>query len=53
MVAFANVAGCFLDPVLLFNGAESSKATIQKMVHEAGFENALVLMKRGKASMED
>jgi hypothetical protein len=51
--AFANVAGCFLDPILLFNGADSSKASMQKMVQEAGFENALVLMKRGKASMDD
>jgi hypothetical protein len=51
--AFANVAGCFLDPVLLFTGAESNKASMQKMVEEAGFENALVLMKKGKASMDD
>ncbi len=51
--AFANVAGCFLDPVLLFTGAESNKASMQKMVQEAGFENALVLMKKGKASMDD
>jgi hypothetical protein len=27
--AFANVAGC-LDPILLFTGAESSKAAVQK-----------------------
>ncbi len=36
--AFANVAGCFLDPILLFTGAESNKGSMQKMVQEAGFE---------------
>jgi hypothetical protein len=25
-----NVAGCFLDPILLFTGAESNKASMQK-----------------------
>jgi hypothetical protein len=51
--AFANVAGCFLDPILLFTGAESNKVSVQKMVQEAGFDNALVLMKRDNASMDD
>jgi hypothetical protein len=40
--------GFFLDPILIFTGAASSKLGIEKMVEEAGFKNALVLMKRGK-----
>jgi hypothetical protein len=45
--------GGFLDPILLFTGAESNKLAMQKLVHESGFQNALVLMKKRKASMDD
>jgi hypothetical protein len=51
--ACANLAGVFLDPILLFTGAESNKLKMEKVVREVGFENALILMKRGKASMDD
>ncbi len=34
-------------------GAESSKAKLTQQLKETGFENPLVLMKKGKASMDD
>ncbi len=35
--ACANLLGFFLDPILLFTGAASSKAGVEKLVREAGF----------------
>ncbi len=51
--AVANLLGTFLDPLLLFTGAESSRASLTKLCENAGFKNALLLMKKGKASMDD
>jgi hypothetical protein len=51
--ATANLCGEFLDPAFLFVGAQSSKAGLTKQLREVGFENPLVLMKKGKASMDD
>jgi hypothetical protein len=51
--ATANLNGDHLDPVFLFVGAESSKAKLTTQLKETGFENPLVLMKKGKASMDD
>ena len=51
--AFVNVAGDFLEPIFLFCGAESSQPNIRRKLLAAGFENPCVLMKKGKASMDD
>ena len=51
--ADANVLGQFLDPLLLFTGSDSSKANLTTLCKNAGFGNALVLMKKNKASMDD
>jgi hypothetical protein len=51
--ACANLKGVFLDPILLFTGAESNKSKMETAVREVGFANALILLKRGKASMDD
>jgi hypothetical protein len=48
--ACANLKGFFLDPILLFTGAESK---MEASVRAVGFKNALSLFKRGKASMDD
>ncbi len=45
--------GCFLDPILLFTGAESNKSKMETAVREVGFANTLILLKRGKASIDD
>ena len=51
--ATANLNEDHLDPVFLSVGAEASKLKMTTHLKEAGFENPLVLMKRGKASMDD
>jgi hypothetical protein len=51
--AFVNVAGDFLEPIFLFCGAESSQPNSHRKLLAAGFENPCVLMKKGKASMDD
>ena len=51
--ATANLCGDYLDPAFLFVGAQSSKANLTKQLLDVGFENPLVLMKKGKASMDD
>ena len=48
----ANLEGKFLDPTFLFTGALSSQAGMTTRIKNAGFENPLVLLKRGKASMD-
>jgi hypothetical protein len=48
----ANLEGKFLDPTFLFSGALSSHAGMTQRIKDAGFENPLVLLKRGKASMD-
>jgi hypothetical protein len=53
MGAFVNVAGDFLEPIFLLCGAESSQPNILRKRLAAGFENPCVLMKKGKASMDD
>jgi hypothetical protein len=50
--ATANLSGDFLDPTFLFVGAQSSKPKLTKQLRDLGFENPLVLMKKGKASMD-
>ena len=51
--AIANLEGEFLDPVFLFTGAQSSKANLAAKMKQNGLHNPLVLMKKGKASMDD
>jgi hypothetical protein len=51
--ATANLMGAHLDPAFLFVGAQSSKKKLTSQLRDAGFENPLVLMKKGKASMDD
>jgi hypothetical protein len=51
--ATANLNRDHLDPVFLFVGAQASKLKLTRQLKEAGFENPLVLMKKGKASMDD
>ena len=48
----ANLVGKVLDPTFLFTGAISSQAAMTARIKNAGFENPLVLLKRGKASMD-
>ena len=51
--ATANLVGDHLDPTFLFVGAQSSKIKLTRQLRDVGFENPLVLMKKGKASMDD
>ena len=48
----ANLEGRFLDPTFLFSGAVSSKAGLTARIKAQGFANPLVLLKKGKASMD-
>jgi hypothetical protein len=51
--ATANLEGAHLDPAFLFVEAQSSEIKLIIQLREAGFENPLVLMKKGKASMDE
>ena len=51
--ATANLCGAHLDPAFLFVGAQSSKTKLLNQLRDSGFENPLVLLKKGKASMDD
>ena len=48
----ANLEGRFLDPTFLFSGAVSSKSGLTARIKAQGFGNPLVLLKKGKASMD-
>ncbi len=47
------IGATFVGSQFLFVGAQSSKNKLISQLREAGFENPLVLMKKGKASMDD
>ncbi len=48
----ANLEGRFLDSTFLFSGAVSSKSGLIARIKAQGFSNPLVLLKKGKASMD-